>query len=222
MTLTLEIQPECLCNPTRLDLVDIEAIMLWPNDPAARQLWWRAAALEEALPHVDDLPIDALRQYARDAMTIPRVSELNRRNGKRIIHGQLLGTIVFEATYLSRHEPERAALYKVQADLCRRLRGTFQIQPQTMNNKDGPIAPMRPAAHMWAAYMYRTIQGDSVFPCRLSEIGRFLATAEAIRHVAETRRAPKAKSAILREDETVKLPQAILAQLPSVSFEGTL
>lgn len=214
----LDLDPSCLTEPIRMDLVSIEAMMLWPNDPSARWLWWRAAALEEGIDHIDQFPIDVLRQYAKDAMEIPRVAELNSRNSRRVVHGILLGVIVYEATYLSKHDPQRAALYKVQEDLCRRLSGTFQIQPQTMNNKEGPLWPMRPAAHLWAAHLLLALGGDKPFPCRKADIGRFLATAETIRLAAEQRRAPKAKSTVMRVGESVVLPTAIVSRLPSVSI----
>lgn len=93
---------------------------------SARDIWWRAAALEEGIEHIDKLPVEALRQFARDAMRIPRVDDLNKRNKSRIEHGLLLGIIVYEATYLAKNDPNRAALYKVQHDLSQRLKGTFQ------------------------------------------------------------------------------------------------
>lgn len=213
----LDLNISCLTAPVRMDLVSIEAMMLWPTDPSARDIWWRAAALEEGLDHIDKLPIDALRQYARDAMLIPRVDELNKRNKHRIEHGLILGITVYEAAYLAKNDPNRAALYKVQQDLSHRLKGMFQIEPRTMNNKEGPLWPMKPAAHLWAAHILRlALTGDTTFPCRKEDIGTFLALAETIRLAAEQRRAPKANSTVMRVGSSVVLPSGIVSQLPQV------
>jgi hypothetical protein len=213
--MVLELKPECLTQPIRMDLVDIEAMMLWPKDPQARYLWFRAASLEEGLARIDDMPVDLLRQYAKDAMTIPRVAELNKQNARRMAYGLVAGWMIFDAAFYAMYEPERAALYKVQESISEHLNKIFQIRPQTMKNTDGQVMSLKPAAHLWAAHAYFAVHGDRTFPCKLSDIGKFLSTAEAIREVAEANKAPKAKTTIMQPGETVTLPDAIRAALPA-------
>jgi len=217
MSIVLELDPECLSRPTRLDLATIEAMMLWPNDSEARQRWWRSCALEELGGRIDDMPVEAVREYAKDAMTLPRISVMREHHEKMWWRGYILGVQILEATVLATLAPERASLRRVQADIARRFKGKFQIEPRTMNNKTGPLAPLRPAAHFWAAHVCMTSRiEDLVFPCRKAEIGRFLALAEKFRNAAEKSRAPKANTTILRPGESVRLAASLVALLPDV------
>lgn len=207
----LDLSQDCLTKPIRLDLATLESWMLWPDDDLGRQLWWRACVLEENSSRVDDLPEDLLRQFAKDALTIPRLEDLRKRALKRELHGALAGLVVLEAVVM------KETLGVVRGAICDRLCGIIQVRPNTINNEIMPR--FRSVAHLWGAYALRRDLNDGIFPCRISELRTFLATAEAIRVAGEKAKAPKANSTVLRAGEAVLLPDAIRTSLPSFELK---
>jgi hypothetical protein len=211
----LRLRPDSLDRPIRLDLAHVEALMLWPDDDDARERWQRAAIIDEGKDHLDEMPENLLRHYARDALNAPRLADLQPEAGKRKIEGLLAGIVLLNATTYAHHAPERAALGIIKQELCDNLRGTYQVQPRTLDNRN----EYRPVAHFWAAYMLACHHGDRTFPCQIADLATFLATAEALRELAETSNAKKAPGPIMRPGEAARLPDDVVAALPAVRID---
>lgn len=217
----LKLSADALDRPHRLDLATVEAMMLWPENEAKREQWWTAAHLEEGRNHLNELPAELLRHYARHALDAPRLAELRPETLDRIKHGMLAGAIVLAATGYARHDRTGAPLGKVQEDLCAHLKGfDIQIRPQTLNNHIRPL--FRPVAHLWAAHLLERIWGGTAFPCSVSGLSAFLATAEDIRALAERTRVKKSPATVMRAGEAARLPDDVAAMLPAVriNFAG--
>lgn len=223
MSAVLELSPDCLTNPTLLHVAEVEGMMLWPNDPVARQVWWNAAFLEFGAAGLDTMPAWMVRPFARMALASPRIAELRSQIEKKgtINHGILLGLRVLSA--INYATTDHAALDKIDRELCAAfLAKGFPIAPRTINNKTGPIYPLRPAAHLWAAWVHREylVAGPQApFPCAVEKLAEFLAVADAIRRLAETTRAPKAKATVMHPGEAIYLPDEVLAELPKLKME---
>lgn len=211
----LNLRPAALVRPTRLDLAIVEALMLWPDDEAARERWLSAAIIDEGKDNIDDMPEHLLRHYTLDALNAPRLADLEPAAGKRHVDGLLAGIVLLNATIYATAAPERAALGKIRQELCDNLHGTYQVQPRTLDNRN----EYRPVAHLWAAYMLACHHGDRTFPCLISNLAAFLATAEAIREIAEKSRAKKAPAPIMRPGEAARLPDDVTAALPAIRIE---
>jgi len=217
----LQLRSDVLSTPFKLDLAVIEAMMLWPDDDAARGRWIAASIVEWGWENIETMPEAQLRRWALDARAargMPSNADLQPEANKRHPHGTVAGAIVLEAIMLGRLAPDQAAVRKVQESLADRLKGSFQIEPKTMNNKAGPIYPFRPVAHLWAAHGAAWRGGDKTFPCKASRLGEFLAIAEVIRAVAEHSRVKKSPSTVMRPGEAVRLPAEITAALPAVNL----
>lgn len=63
----LELRDHVTTNPTRLDLAELEFLMLWPNDAAARKRWNDAACKHEASALLGRMPAETMRQVIQIA-----------------------------------------------------------------------------------------------------------------------------------------------------------
>ena len=79
--ITLNLSPDCVERPIRLEVAEVEAMMIWPDDSKARDHWIIAAMMEEAATCIDELPISLQHQFAKDAWREPRLNKL--RGGNR-------------------------------------------------------------------------------------------------------------------------------------------
>jgi hypothetical protein len=61
MTAVLDLRPDCLVDPSRMDLARIEMMMLWPKDEGLRATALRAIELKHAIETKSaPLPKDAM------------------------------------------------------------------------------------------------------------------------------------------------------------------
>ena len=215
----LELAPAEVSAASRLTLAKIEATMIWPDDASMRLRWLRTCEIEAGKEMIDLMPESVLREFAKEAIDAPRIADLRQNVGKREAHGLIAGIVCLEATVFSTAAPERAALRKVQQQLCEHLKGVFQIEPRTINNKQGPVYKYRAVAHLWGAYMLACHHGDRTRPCQARNCGAFLATAEKLRLRAEKARAPGSNTTVMRPGEAVVLPPAVIAILPQVELK---
>jgi hypothetical protein len=218
MSFEIPVSPSAIMNPVRFDLAAIEAAMLWPDDAAARDEWVGAVTVDEGKDHIDSMSENALRHWAHNAASVPRLPDLQSRIGKRGIHGRIAGIITLRATILTKADPQNAALRKIHADISKRLWRTLKIGPRTMENKEGPIYPFRPVAHLWAAHSFHIIRGgDEAMPCVPERLPDFLATAESIRFLAEKTKTPRSATTIMRPGEAAKLPTDVVRILAEIT-----
>lgn len=218
----LKLRPDSLTRPLRLDLAKVEAIMMWPDDDDRQRAWWTAAMLEDGRHWVESMPIEVLQPYTRAALDAPRLPKLHEGADRRFYHGILAGQVVLSTLIYAQVAPEKAVLRSVIASLCQGMKGTYQVEPQTLNNS---ILPRyRPVVHLWAAFIFASEGRERPFPCGVASLPIFLATAEAIRRRAEQWRAKKSPTPLMRPGEAMRLPPDVAERLPNVDlrFTGSL
>jgi hypothetical protein len=220
MTFAIEIVPSAITSPIRIDLAAIEAAMLWPDDELRRARFRKAATVE------------TIRNWAESAEDGPLLAELIRRQDSlpsiavvqpdqdRPIHGRIAGKRVLDAVLSAHHSERPLRLGEIDDRIAKELKRLFQVEPQTLKNKTGPLTKFRPVAHLWAAHLVGVHEGREQFPCPVCDLARFLATAEAIRAMAETTRLPNSHHTIMRPGEAVTLPDDVRFSLPKIEFIG--
>ncbi|MGH6678561.1 MAG: hypothetical protein ACREDL_06425, partial [Bradyrhizobium sp.] len=83
-----------------------------------------------------------------------------------------------------------------------------RISEETISQRIWPR--YRPVAPYWCALIARGVDAKAPFPCRPSDLGSFLAAADAIRRQGEGMHAPRSPIvSILRVGETVAIPAEI-------------
>ncbi len=214
-------EAQALANPIRPDLARLEAVMCWPTDVGARDRWVRAALLEHSAPLIDEMPVEILRPYARDALSMPRLSELRSQMMDRFRFGMIAGLVLIEAMVSIEVAPGTGGLDAIRKRLAAAYRGTeLQIEAQTMKNRDGPVQQFRPVVHLWAAWWNRHFETqDDTFPCRPTDLTAFLAMAEAIRRKAEATRAPRSAVPLMRPGEAFLLPREVEKLVGGMDFK---
>jgi hypothetical protein len=206
----LELRADCLQNPGRLDVAVVESWMIWPDDEGARDRWVNAALLAEGIDKIDHLPVEIARDYAKLAISAPRLSDLQNKHAEhRFTHGLIAGSILFRAV-----APNPEPTTKIVKDLCEKFRGTIQITPPTIHN--AVLPRFRAVMHLFAAHIHATPPTRTI--CRPNDLGRFLATAEAYRELAENTRAPRATRPLLMPGEALRLPAHITPTRVSITF----
>jgi hypothetical protein len=222
--MTFILSDKCLSSPTRYDVAAIEFLMLWPDDPDVRQAAMNAVLLEEGRAFVDDMDVDTVRDYAKLALSSPRLSQVQSTIGDRHRHGMFAGRVALQAIFLNNAgltTSLRQIRQKLADDMKVQTAGStgYQIEPQTLANKDGPVAKFRPVTHFWAAHAWQRINGDKAFPCRRQNVDPFLGLAEAIRQLGEKTKTPHSKTPILIPGEAVQLPTGIKPTKVVVDFK---
>jgi hypothetical protein len=213
----LELSSSCLENPTQLDVLALEAHMLFPNDPVARKNARTTTGLEFATRERDNLPDDFLRALfplAVDAMPLKLLQQSALTPFKRgFIAGIMLTQAIASAAEgrKSRHNSLSATI----KELSNRFEGH---SPQTIN---GVVWPeFKKVSHYWAAYIAAAFPESSrnrPFPCTIEKLPRFLAIAEEFRRLGETTHSWKSpEPTILRPGECVRLPPDF--RLPKVTL----
>jgi len=227
MSALLKLRVGCLENPGPADLAVVESMMLWPEDEAARGRWRAAGFVDEMRGRIDSMPIDLLRLYAKAAADGPRLAELQPEANKRSGHGGIAGRIVLEAVIVApAFDPDGASLTYIREKLAAELKprpgdpGGYQIAPQTMANKNGPLYKFRPVAHLWAARGMAWCQGATTFPCSAADLGRFLGLAETIRTRAEETRTGRTPHPVMKPGEAVRIPDHL--PVPTVTVGPAL
>jgi hypothetical protein len=204
-----------------LDVLALEAHMLFPNDLVARQNARITAGIEFA--NRQRLPIDHdLFKLAFDAMPLKALQLLARTPFKRgVIAGIMLSEAIASAS--ERDSSERTS----QRSTIKRLSKTFKqdrYSPQTINCVVWP--EFKKVSHYWAAYITiarSETRNNRPFPCRIETLPRFLATAEEFRTLGETTHSWKSPEPfILRRGESVRLaPDFRLPKVTLVSSPPT-
>jgi hypothetical protein len=205
----LNLRPDCLDLPTRLDLSMIEATMLWPDDKSKREreraIQTSAVAgffeISQALPK-DELI--ALVSLAADATPL---AEVHGRARVRFIDGVRAGLYLRETVGLATLSKNRS-MKQIAARVCRGLEPhASSINPHTFENHVWPV--YRRVAHFWAASwdlnLEQVLSGSSAFPCSLKQLATFLALAEGYRRLGERTRTRRGTT-VLPRSETITLP----------------
>lgn len=219
MALTLDLPPECATSPTRVDVLLLEAFMLWPDDQTARQ---RAMA-SGILAHARELAAagvdreDMLSGLAQFALDVDPPETIRERARPRFVEGLVAGLVVWRALALNEHDPGSAAISKSVGDIAQRVWPAWRLSPKSINNKVLPR--FRAVVHLWCAYAGAALEGADTFPCRTRDLPPFLATAEAYRARGEATRLPHAPTTVLRPGDAVTLPPELARRLPAIALK---
>ncbi len=215
----LNLSPDCIDKPTRLDLATVEAMMLWPDDKAKRDEAEESSVMQEMQSQFrkGNLPECFIRSLADSALDTRPPAQIQEAAKKRFVQGVAVGRIIRNAITLRDIAPDQAAIGRSVEHVSEILWPEWPLSPKTINNKVLPR--FRPVAHFWAVYVDEYIEGRKTFPCRVRDLSMFLATAEAYRQIGETIRTPRAPSTVLKPGEAVQIPNAVLCHLRKVTVE---
>ena len=221
----LDLREGCTDHPTRVDLDVIAAIMLWPHDQRARE---RAAQTSE-VAHLQSLssmtpPLDATQltlsqQYLlavlRKAADATPLSMLQEEMKDNFYRGVRAGLYLRQTIRLAQLSGQAPAMKQVVRDVCSTVLDGAHGRAINLHTFQNHIWPTyRCVSHFWAATLDFAPPGP--FPCQLRNFCRFLARAEGYKHMGRETRGRQASRAILKEGETIELPQWFrLRTLPS-------
>jgi hypothetical protein len=146
----LELSSRCLENPTQLDVLTLEAHMLFPNDPIARKSARTTTELEAATRERDSLPDHFFRNHfslALRAKPLEMVQQEALTPYKRgLIAGIMLRDVIAAAADGGR--PKDGSLGSIIKILSGRF--GYKYSPQTINSEAWP--EFKKVSHFWAAY----------------------------------------------------------------------
>lgn len=219
MTRFLNLTPQSILSPVPLDVFEVQADMLWPEDLSAREAGLRATMTEYSIERLPEAPPEVLEHVRSHLLSrAPRVHEIQPLIDDRCWHGCIAGLHVVRMS-VGAEIFGALSLGDLQADISRKLKPNFQIEPRTMNNRTGPLFKFRPVAHLWGAYTILLQHGRKGLPCPAHDLPEFLATAEAIREKAEATRMQQSQYTVMRQGEAFQLPDDVKPLLPLIDFE---
>ncbi len=196
---TLMLTADCLVCPTPLDLSLVQAVMIWPDDPVARDRAERAATVALGRQVAELLSRELLLELA--TMGASAIADINRDANDRLTHGVIAGTILRFIIHAA-VRPQTMTMQEIigfQAkELC--------MAPKTINNRSWP--KWRCVAHFWAAFLQLQAENGPTYPhpCRLDDFARFLGLAETFRELGERAQPRQSPRPVLRPGECVRLP----------------
>jgi hypothetical protein len=212
----LNLPTDCLSSPTRAHLAIIEAEMVWPDDPAARDAFLQTVSAEILRGAAGDLEREDLITLVHLQSSAPRLIDLQAISSKRVINGAQAGMYLRETLgLLSLGRP--AKMKPIAQQITRSLPGFKATNAHTFENHVWP--KFRRVAHFWAASLHINAGKPNKanrLPCACSDLPQFLALAEGFKHMGETTRAKQARRPILNSDETVTLPAELRDRLRPV------
>ena len=213
----LELSSGCLEMPTQLDVLTLEAHMIFPNDPVARKNARITTGFEFANRQSEILPDDFFRDLfplAVDAMPLKMLQQSALTPFKRgFIAGMMLTQAIASAT--ASRKSKHNSLTATIKDLSDHFQGH---SPKTINSVVWP--EFKKVSHYWAAYIAEAFSESTrnrPFPCTIEKLPAFLAIAEEFRRLGETTHTWKSpEPTILRPGECVLLPSDF--NLPNVNL----
>jgi hypothetical protein len=205
----IDLGPECIDHPTRLDLAEIEAVMLWPNSDVESD---GAAATSASAYFIErhELFVDPVmsRCLAELAFRAKPLSDVQQSARPRFVDGLIAGQILYLAFERSARKSRDASMSVIYADVVAYFEPARKIKTKTIEN--AIWKPYRPVAHLWAAFI--TLHGKDKsypFPCRAGDLPAFLGTAEAFRKWGEATKLRMSPTTVLRPGDAVTVPDNI-------------
>jgi hypothetical protein len=222
----LDLRPDCLNKPSRLDLARIEVVMLWPQDETQRARALEAAAVQSLGEMVEQLGADEtpvaitvsdLKALTRRILGAPRLTALQQEVRRPFTRGLVAGLLLYEVVGWASLNPAIAGLGRVKAHIVKR-RIFPRVSVKTIDNIIWPS--FKPVAHLWAAYQsIRLSTRDVAFPCRIRDLQEFLSTAESFRQAGERLKPKQARETILDPNKTWRPPSTIVVPAIDLDFE---
>jgi hypothetical protein len=213
----LELSGDSLEEMTQLDVLAVEALMLWPDDPVARNDALTTTTNEFANRHLPILPPDLLRSLfstAHEAIPLKTIRQLAEGP---FLHGCIAGIILAHTVneVAINAKSEKASIGWIIKKLSKSIYPKWRLMPKTIENAVWP--KFRSVSHFWAAYVTAAYsKSGSPFPCRVDTLTDFLAKADAYRAVGETTRTRRSPRILLMPGECVGIPPNL--RLPKISF----
>jgi hypothetical protein len=188
---------------SRLSLLAIEVVMLFPDDPglrkrvlAAGRIWLSLAAAQGAHLSAEDM---------REMHEAPTIAEMQEKatKDKRFERGSLAGTI-FQKGIWDRGREVPRGIQAIKSEISEKAKGTIpafdRLSAETIET--AIWKKFRGVAHIWAAWnqyvdMWITekrkdtanaaanLSGFPPFPCHVNDVELFLSLAERFREMAE-------------------------------------
>jgi hypothetical protein len=192
----------------------LESVMLFPDMPERRKSAIDATA---ALAIAEILEVNKVQTIGTDLgkaiWSAPKKPNFDGDMKVRVYRGLIGGSVVIDMIEDKNLQLE-AAIGKwtehfEKKGIASFKRGTFRttVWPH-----------LRHVGHLWAAYVLKPRWGGSAFPCSIVELPMFLAQAEAVRHLGETRRLARQnlQSTLLDPTRTLTVPDKTARALPTL------
>ncbi len=200
----IDFRPDLLKTAIRLDLGYIEVGMLWPDDEAARARACKAVFAENFVANAE--PIGALPhtrgEFANIVRWLRKTPQIdNQLSRDRAKQGATAGVVLMAAV-------DRHSLNPTMAGLGRNKQAVAKVVGVSVSTIENVYWPrFKAVVHLWAAFLQRARESrDVVFPCKLNDLGMFLAVAEYYRRAGETIRPPQARGTILAPGVALAIP----------------
>ena len=217
-------------NPTRLDLNEIENLMLWPHD-ASQRMAARLAALAEFEAHrikqaaerhsFVSIQTSELHEMVDFLRRTPRLEDIQCASRQAYIKGLHTGFILFEFIGRSHMQPTTAGLQRIKQEIAKRF-----------SNKESRVSlatvvkswqERKCVSPQWAAHVALTLEArpnEYPFPCKLGDLAKFLTLSEFYRKQGLERRGSQAPGTVLAPGQCYEVPAEI--QLPPISINWEL
>lgn len=210
----LELSPDCLTAPTPLHVAHAGAVMLWPDDAAARHLAEKSKMIEwgRDLLREGQLAVP-VEEFAYAAVDAPTPDEIVRAANAVMLDGFIAGSILWTAVATKGSQSIGLIIAEISKALgLKQRRSTGTINTHVWKR-------YRCVSHLWAAYVSNfKDRHDKTFPCRKEELGELLGTAEAFRELGERTKTRQSPNPVLRPGEAVRLPKGLEVPTVSLSF----
>jgi hypothetical protein len=204
----LDLRPDCLDRPSRLDVGIVEAIMLWPDDKDGKfrdalNLRHRIKMGELGL-----LASEELEEAAKRLDELPRYDDVLKqvREGK-FERGNDAGIILFSLVQNSFAGDLKLSLTEAKF----RVRKKAFKQPMSASSMERIWKDYLPVVHLWAAWIHRKFDDLSEpFPCSVANFGNFLATAEWYADLGTSIKPPQSPNGtILQPERLIRVPRGL-------------
>jgi hypothetical protein len=216
----LDLGPDCVTQPTIVHIAAVKAVMLWPNNEAARQITMQVGVLQlgRDLMSEGKFPASEMASYADAALEVlPRAGKVMEAEGRRIDLGLRAGQILLEAVFRGRTELAGVAMGPIIGEITRSYTSRKATSSKTVNND--VWTPFRPVAHFWGTFLLtwkRNGTADRAFPCRRDNLITFLGAADKLRCMGEQNPRVAKGQPVLRAGESVLVPACIM--LPDIEI----
>lgn len=226
MVEVLDLSQDTLANPQRTDLIDVEVLMLWPDDRDMQTEGVRTALVAAGLERPKLLNRDELLALAKQAADATRLSQIHdqvARHGGPFVKGLVASEILFFA--LQRTATNAAvrdrAMKRIMEDVANGFASIWPISAKTIETHVWPF--YRRVAHFWVAF--RWLKEDHgceyPFPCAVSDLSLFLGIAEAFRQRGEaTKVHPQAPGTVLTPGECIQASSELVVPRFELEFSA--
>jgi hypothetical protein len=206
----LELRPDCLERPNRLDVETVEATMLWPDD---KDRQFRDALHARHQIKVGELLSEDLESVAQSLDVLPRYTDIKKDvKDRRFKSGRIAGLRLYILVKTNLEGDIKLGIKEVD----RRLQKSFKISATQIKRI---WREFQPVAHLWAAVVYRAFhdQENKTFPCKAKNLAEFLALAEWFADLGTSIKPAQSPSGtILQAEKSIRVPCGLM--LPTVRW----